>query len=478
MNEIGNHRNILVVDDNEGNLLLIKKILKNKYLVTSSESAKEALILIQKYRFDLILLDIMMPEIDGFQLCKMIKSNPLTVDIPVIFMTAKTDAESLENAFEIGAIDYITKPFNYRELLAKIKNHLRLINSKELIKKELIERLHAEKKIKEQKITLRSILEYSYDAILTLDDQRNILSANISSVKKFEYSNDDFLKLKFEEIIYSENREFVINEIFQVIEFDKHITVECNIITKNEKLVPVEININAIKIPNKKIILAIIRDITERIENQQKIVSAIFQTEEKERARFAKDIHDGIGSLLSSANIYLNLIISQNLTKAEFENYLIYAKGLIDETITSAREIANNLRPTVLNHLGLVESLKTFIEKINNTKKIVVNFNHKNLENQIEKDIEIIIFRIVNELINNTLKHAKAQNIDIEIDNTTDKISIFYKDNGIGFDVKHVLSDNQKGAGLHNIISRIKSISGTFSIVSEKNKGTIVEIVI
>jgi PAS domain S-box-containing protein len=471
MENKNNLRNILVVDDNEGNLILIQKLLRNNYNVTTSLSADDALKLVEEYKFDLILLDIMMSGIDGFEFCQILKSDPKTTEIPVIFLTARTDSESIVQGFDLGAVDYITKPFNKQELFAKIKNHLRLKLSKELIKQELIERLHAETKIKEQELTLRSILEYSYDSILIFETDRQIQNANLSALAKLNYSLEEIKSLKLENILPIENQEKILKEFNTVIGQNVHSTIECNLKTKDDKLIPVEININAINIPNKKVILTIIRDITERKQTERRIVSAIFQTEENERARFSKDIHDGLGALLSSINIYLNMIISQDLTQAEFENFIIYAKGLVDETIVSTREIANNLRPTVLTRFGLIESLKSFIEKISNTGKIKIDLNFNNFNRPLENDIEIIVFRIINELINNTLKHSEAKNIFIIIKSTKDKISVQYIDDGKGFDVQTTLEENKSTGGLNNIISRIHSISGKFSIRSSIYQG-------
>jgi len=122
---------VLIVDDVTKNIQLVASFLKQAgYEINFALSGKIAISHIKKERFDLILLDIMMPEMDGFEVCENLKSDPETKDIPVIFLTAKTDIDSITQAFQVGGVDYITKPFNKAELLARVKTHLKLQQQK------------------------------------------------------------------------------------------------------------------------------------------------------------------------------------------------------------------------------------------------------------------------------------------------------------------------------------------------------------
>jgi len=123
---------ILIVDDNPQNLQLLGSIVYNKgYNVCISASGENALESICQHSPDLILLDIQMPEMDGFEVCEILKSNPITRDIPIIFLTAVSDSENIVRGFEMGAADYITKPFNKNELIARIATHIELKLSRE-----------------------------------------------------------------------------------------------------------------------------------------------------------------------------------------------------------------------------------------------------------------------------------------------------------------------------------------------------------
>jgi len=118
-------KNILIVDDTPANLDILCELL-SEYEITVSTSGEDALEIVEEEQIDLILLDIMMPEMNGFEVCTKLKANQQTKEIPVIFITAKTDEDSIEIGYEIGGNDYITKPFKPKELLAKVKRELKL----------------------------------------------------------------------------------------------------------------------------------------------------------------------------------------------------------------------------------------------------------------------------------------------------------------------------------------------------------------
>lgn len=127
-------RHILVVDDNVTNLQLTAAILKNEgFLISLAESGPAALEQLEKDRPSLILLDVMMPGMDGYQVCRVIKQNEKISEIPVIFLTAKNQTEDLVEGFNAGGVDYLTKPFNRQELLVRVRKHLELEASKRKI---------------------------------------------------------------------------------------------------------------------------------------------------------------------------------------------------------------------------------------------------------------------------------------------------------------------------------------------------------
>lgn len=144
--------NILVVDDNQENLKVVSNFLKEKgYKIALALDGQAALKVLDDNKIDLILLDIMMPEMDGFEVCKILKEKPETKEIPVIFLTAKIETGDIVKGFQIGGVDYITKPFKKEELYARVNNHIQL----KLIKDMLKER--TEESIKSRDMFMRTL---------------------------------------------------------------------------------------------------------------------------------------------------------------------------------------------------------------------------------------------------------------------------------------------------------------------------------
>ena len=145
---------ILIVDDNDQNLLLLKRLLeKNEYQVTQANNGADALNKLTGFKPDLILLDVMMPELDGYETCQIIKETETINSIPVIFLTAKIETEDITKGFELGGVDYITKPFNSRELLSRVKTHVEMnrlrTNLEGLVDQRTREVAEAYKKLKD-----------------------------------------------------------------------------------------------------------------------------------------------------------------------------------------------------------------------------------------------------------------------------------------------------------------------------------------
>jgi len=157
---------ILIVDDIVENIQVAMNILKEEnYRFSFARSGKEALQVLKKKRFDLILLDIMMPEMDGYEMCQILKADPSLMEIPVIFLTAKTDVDSMSRAFEVGGVDFITKPFHPDELLARVRTHLELHKAKEVLRQN---NLSLQAKIKAQRKRVLTELEENQKEMIEL----------------------------------------------------------------------------------------------------------------------------------------------------------------------------------------------------------------------------------------------------------------------------------------------------------------------
>ncbi|MBQ2394690.1 MAG: sensor histidine kinase [Alistipes sp.] len=199
----------------------------------------------------------------------------------------------------------------------------------------------------------------------------------------------------------------------------------------------------------------------------KRLLTAVLRAEEKSKSRFAKELHDGMGPLLSSAKMLLTAL---NSAKEEKQRAEIVANTtyVIDEAIRSLREISNNMQPQVLNDFGLARGLQNFINKsvaIHSTK-ICFTTNLRN--ERFDPDVEIVVYRVICELINNSLKHSGCNAINMSLILNEGSLALDYADDGKGFDPQSMMDC---GMGLSNIASRINSLNGTLDITSEKDKG-------
>jgi len=204
-----------------------------------------------------------------------------------------------------------------------------------------------------------------------------------------------------------------------------------------------------------------------RKEGHAKVLSAVVRTEEKERKHFSKELHDGLGPILSSIKMTLSAI---DKTSMEIQNVNILekAENNIDNAIVVVKEIASNLSPQILEDFGLEKSIKSFTNNIisKTNFEIIVDSNLKG--QRFAYNIEVIVYRIVCELINNTLKHANANKIKISIVHYPLSLELIYEDNGKGFNTEEA---DTKGLGISNIRSRVKSLNALMEISSTLNKG-------
>ncbi|MFR9513090.1 MAG: histidine kinase [Rikenellaceae bacterium] len=200
----------------------------------------------------------------------------------------------------------------------------------------------------------------------------------------------------------------------------------------------------------------------------KRILSAVIRTEEKSRSTFSKELHDGLGPLLSTAKMSLSALESSELSPKQREAIISNATHIINEAIASLREISNNLSPHVLNDFGLVRGLRNFINKNSALCGIKLRF-YSNLETErFDRDLEVTIYRTVCELFNNSLKHSGCTNIALSLQKRNNMLHVVYSDNGRGFNIRPV---EDRGMGLSNITSRINSINGKIDIISSVGNG-------
>lgn len=229
-------------------------------------------------------------------------------------------------------------------------------------------------------------------------------------------------------------------------------------------------NSHLIEYEGVKMILSIARDITERSKIDKKVMRAIIKTEEKERKRFAADLHDGLSPILSTVKLYTDLVKKGDYNKLNQEKVLQNIDEIVDQAIITTKEIVNDIRPNILNDFGLVDAVKDFCSYINQTKSLMIHIDAENYHFDQRGLPETVLYQSIKELVNNTLKHANATQANIVLESFDEQLNLFYKDNGKGFIPKD-LSKTKSGLGLYNLENKIKTIKGVCVINSKPGEG-------
>lgn len=205
------------------------------------------------------------------------------------------------------------------------------------------------------------------------------------------------------------------------------------------------------------------------IEHQKELLNSVLITQEEERKRIAQDLHDDISSKLNVVSLNSHLLKTPNLTELELLEITNNIINLTQKALENSRRIAHDLFPPVLEKFGLNAGIEELVAEFNSTKKVKVVFQSTIDfgDYGVEKDLHI--FRILQELLNNSLRHGKATEIFIQFSSIGNENNCTYIDNGVGFDSADL--HNKKGLGMQNIESRISFIGGAYTLQSTTNEG-------
>ncbi len=224
-------------------------------------------------------------------------------------------------------------------------------------------------------------------------------------------------------------------------------------------------NSQIIKTQNEKINHQRIQELEDRIQinSMQSMISG----QEIERERIAKDLHDSLGGLLSTVKLQLDNIRTKENNLETLPAYR-QATQLLDTAVSEVRSISQNLQPAALSRLGLIPSLNDLVNRYKSDAGPDIVFQHFGMPSKLEQPIAMAIYRIVQEILNNAVKHARAKEILVQLNGEGDEIIVHIEDDGIGFNTEK----KYKSMGLENIKSRINYLRGTLEIDSRINEGT------
>lgn len=322
--------------------------------------------------------------------------------------------------------------------------------------RDITERKQVEKAMRVSESKFRNIFNNSSDAIIIVRNNYSILEVNEVFLRITGYTAEETLSMKLTDIISDAYLPQIVDKLIRYFQNESLPAIECEIRLKSKTNLPVEINSKLIEFEGEMVLVSILRDITERRQLETRILDTIISTEEKEREKFARNLHDELGPLLSSIKMYVNSLASA--TDKQKHSFIIsQLKQILTEAIQSTKELSNDLSPHVLASYGLVAALEWFINQIK--PYISVNFETSLKEERFSSSLELSIYRIVKELINNTIKHAGADSISINLHIYLHSIRLSYSDNGAGFPDNWQDNFDSMGMGMSNIMSRCRSIN-------------------
>lgn len=492
-------KKILAIDDNLDNLEYISKILKidfPKYKVFLSQSGIEGIEIAKRELPDTILLDILMPVMDGFEVCNILKDNNSTKHIPIVFLSALNEMSVRIKGLNVGADAYITKPFNRAELKAQVNVMLRIKFAEDSLRKRnatleiLIKKQATEFDSTENRYL--KVSEYALEYFWEVDQNRQFTYISPVIEKILGFSSDEIIgkKILFDFCTFHENadpKEFLINLFAR---HENYTGNEVLCLKKNGDKVWLSISGFPIfdsnndfagyigvnhDITRRRIAEEANREQLEKINEYQKKLKKLYYelsiAEEKERRKIAEYMHDGFGQTISIAAIKLSSISSREVSP-KVDLTLKESAELLRNAISESRTLVYDLSHPILYEFGLVAAIKWKLEQIE--KNFGIRATLWSEENPIElnTDLKILIFRMVSELLNNILKHAEADLIIIEIRWKHENILINVIDNGKGFNyIKGKTFSEFGGFGLFSINERLDALQGSMQIDSEPAKG-------
>ncbi len=288
-----------------------------------------------------------------------------------------------------------------------------------------------------------------------LSSDYSILEVNEVFLKLTGYTAEQVKKMKLMDLITDKYLPQVAERVARYFHHENLPVFEAEIKGKSKSIIPVEINSKLIDFDGEIALVSIIRDITDRRQLEARILDAVISTEEREREKFARNLHDELGPLLSSIKMYVNSL-SSGMEKHKYEFVISQLKKILTEAIESTKEISNDLSPHVLTNYGLLAALEWFLGKFKPYVAIVMESNLG--DTRFASSVEISLYRIIKELINNTIKHARAGSITIKLHRVIRSVHLDYTDDGVGFPVKWKDNFEFMGMGMSNIMSRCRSI--------------------
>lgn len=453
---------VLVVDDHPINRMLASTILKQAGLSSAEAcSGQEALDAALSLQPLVILMDVVMPEMDGYEACRQLKAQEGTRAIPVIFVTAHADAQAEAQCFECGGADFVTKPFNAAVLRARIRTQIAVSANRRSLEG-----------------MFRDVIEFAPAVFLMADASGHLVKTNALALQQFDVTRaamlDSHLDRWIPEIYQRMPRGVLPHSAL-------HFEMDCR--RADGSLFAADITYGFLKSAQQPLGLFIIRDIAahrrmlaELQDSRARVRALGAQNEsarENERKRIAREVHDELGQVMTALRMDISMLEMLYVPQVpEMQEKLHSMRGLVDRAISGVRQIASNLRPPALD-MGLAAAMQWQVSEFKKHSAAEVELNIGKLPAQLPEQQAMTLYRIVQEALNNIAKYAQADRVEITLEADAQRLHLQVRDNGVGF--VSTLPPGRKSFGLLGMQERAMSLGGDLHVHSQPGQGTQIE---
>lgn len=466
---------ILLVDDNADNLVSIEAALDslNEDLV-SARSGTEALRYLLDNDFAAILLDVKMPDMDGFETAELIRSRKRSQHTPILFLTAYRNEEHLFRGYDLGAVDFLFKPIVPEILRSKVAVFVELSRSAQRQRRQAEILAKAELKF-------RSLLEAAPDAMLITTAEGEIVLANSRSDGLFGYSRQELLGQNIRVLVPS-------------WALDSYHVGELTSVRKNGSTFPSEISSSPLQTEEGLLITSAVRDISERKRAEERIAeqtqqlheanrelrhlsSRIVAVRDEERRRLGRELHDSQGQYLAAIKMNLEMIeTTEAALSAMQKSALTEAITLLERSMREIRIISHLLHPPLLDEIGLQAVVPWYLNSFSERSGIQIDLDMPSDIAKLPDQVELAVFRVLQECLTNVHRHSgsKVAKVKILPEGTSITLEVF--DRGRGLSSQNG-SDPVMGVGITGMRERVRELGGHFEINSS-SEGTVVRAVL
>jgi PAS domain S-box-containing protein len=496
---------ILVVDDDVDALSLLTTLLSEEgYQVRPADSGKLALASVRTAPPELILLDMKMPDMDGMEVCGQLKSWEETREIPVMFISGSTNRTERVEALRTGAVDFVDKPFDRAELIARVRTHLELSRLRSqlekqvesrtdalrhtvsLLEREVAERKRTEQALRESEERFRNVADTAPVKIVTSDANQQATFFNREWLTFTGLTMEESLGYGWTASVHPDDLENVVSSISASYAERKECRIEYRVRrVDGEYRTLICRGVPRFEAGSFVGYICSMVDVTELKQNQetleeyqrqlQELTAGLLTAQEDASRALARELHDRFSQELSAVGTQLYSLQEQVSDNGALSYQLRELGKQVARLAEDIHRTSRELHPGVLEDLGLAPALEDECDAFEQRTGISTLLNTEHAPSSIRKDISLCLYRIAQESLTNIAKHAAGVRVArVILSEDSGEAVLRVEDDGSGFEVQD--ARKKGGLGLISMEERVRLVGGSVTLRSEGGKGSVVEV--